>query len=160
MAVDSNVTLIKNDGSETFNLPATSVQFSGERSVAAKAGKGAVKKIAGGVPEVDLFVFEVSGRIQNISGSDYPNNGDYTDDNAGFETELRRTLKDWNPEPPGKFDTLKWDAGVYTGGGANRREVPGTVTSVQTSQDTTQDGPRQYTFTIEFSQFDAYVDKS
>lgn len=153
----TEVTIVKNDGSETFNLRVESVEPNLSHNFAVRSIVSGIGGLAGKDPVLQKETYNIEGRIQDMEAADYPNSGNYSDDDAGFETELRRAFKEWGPDSANGFDVLNWDTGFYTGGGSNPRVIDGLMTELSTPEDRSQDKARVYEFSMEWTHVDVYV---
>lgn len=147
----TDVSLKKNDGSETFVLRVTNVKYSNSQSVITRAILSATGGLAGADPVLSKETFKLSIEIANTDAADYPNSGTYSStpntDNYGMYEELRRVANEWGPDSTDGLDTLEYDG----------RSVDVVISDLQLTEDIEQDPKREYSGTIEVTHFDVYI---
>jgi len=163
MAVsDLTVRLIRGDGSEEFILRANEVDSEISRNVVVKGLEGAIGDLVGGTPRVDRKVYTVSGEIPpgSTEASQYPNSAQYNGNDAlGMKEELDRASVEWDPISIGyKRDTLQYDDA--DGVDVSKTQAKGFLSKFGWNENTESRKPRHYTYRIEFSQLDIYVEQS
>lgn len=148
----TNLTITKNDGTETFTLKATDVKSSIGMGVITKAVLGGIASLTGTDPVLSKETYELNGVIKDVDPGDYPNSGTYSDDDLGMSEELKRAAKEWKPTTGDGLNTMDYDQGANL-----RGTIDGVLTQVDISENRDQDKPRDYTFTIEWTVYDVYV---
>jgi len=147
----TGITLVKNDGSETFTLKVTNVKVQVSNNVIIKSILSAVGGLAGANPVLSKEAYQLSVVIKDMDASDYPNSGTYSvtpNTHAyGQHNELLRVAAEWGPTQADGLDTLNYDG----------RSISGVISDLQLSEDRTSDNQRQYTGTLEFTHFDVYI---
>jgi len=152
------VILTKNDGLESFTLQATRVSRTLDQSLVQEAVMEALGDLTGSDPEINTYTLEVDGVIQDVSASDYPNSGDYSDHDFGMENELARAVEEWGPSAANGFTVFTWgDSSKYTGTGANPREIDVVLTTLETTEDTEAHVAGAYEFSLTGKHVDIYV---
>lgn len=148
----TNLTIVKNDGTETFTLKANSVKSTVSMGVVTKALLGAAASLSGGDPVLAKETYEINGVIKDVDAADYPNSGTYSDDDLGMSEELKRACKEWQPTSGDGLNVMNYDQGADL-----RGAVDGLLTEVAITEDRGSDKPRDYTFTLEWTHYDVYV---
>lgn len=148
----TDLTLVKNDGTETFTLKANNVKSTVSMGVVTKALLGAAASLSGGDPTLAKETYEINGVIKDVDAGDYPNSGTYADDDLGMSEELKRAAKEWKPTTSDGLNTMNYDQGADL-----RGPVDGLLTEVSITEDRSADKPRDYTFTLEWTHYDVYV---
>lgn len=148
----TNLTLVKNDGTETFTLKANSVKSTVSMGVVTKALLGAAASLSGGDPVLAKETYEINGVIKDVEAADYPNSGTYSDDDLGMSEELKRAAKEWKPTTGDGLNTMNYDQGANL-----RGAVDGLLTEVAVTENRSADKPRDYEFTLEWTHYDVYV---
>jgi hypothetical protein len=148
----TDLTLVKNDGSETFTLKATDVKSTVSMGVVTKALLGGAASLSGGDPVLSKETYELNGVIKDVDAADYPNAGTYSDDDLGMAEELKRAAKEWQPTVQDGLNVMNYDQGANRRGG-----IDGLLTEVAVTEDRSADKPRDYTFTIEWTHYDVYT---
>lgn len=147
----TDVSLVKNDGSETFTLRVNHVKYANSHSVITKAILSATGGLAGADPVLSKESWKLTIEIVNTDAADYPNSGTYSStpntDNYGMYEELRRAANEWGPDTSDGLDTLNYDG----------RSVDVVITDLQLNEDITEDPKREYSGTIELSHYDVYI---
>lgn len=150
--------LKRNDGSETFTLQAERVERSVDNSPTTRAALATVGELVGHDPVLNTYTFEIEAHIQDVSASDYPNSGNYSDHDFGFENEIIRAALEWGPDATDGFDVFEWgDTSKYTGGGSNPRIIDVIITNVTTEENRDQRIADAYDLNIELFHFDVYT---
>ena len=140
--------IIRNDDSEEFVLKTPTVRSTVSRSVVTRAVLSAAGGLVGGDPIIGKEVFAIQNvAIRDISPDDYPNSGTYSDHNLGFKQELLRAAKTWSPSVSNGLDVFHYDG----------EEHGGVLTDVQITENVQEDAPRQYSATLEWTAYDAYI---
>lgn len=144
------VQLERNDGTETFDFKAESVDKSHSNGLVTDSVISGLREVVGG-----KFVFEketlvVEGIIKNMSPDQYPNSSTYDDHDLGFERELDRASKEWGWTSADGFDLLYW---------GERAPIQGVITQADATEnaDDPELGPGAYSFTVEFTYLDAFI---
>jgi len=150
MATIDGVTLQRNDGSETFDLPAERVENTTSNGLVTDSVISGLREVIGGKLVLEIEEFVVEGIIKNIDGDQYPNSGTYSNDTLGFERELQRAAKTWGWDSSDGFDTLTWGP---------RSPIEGVITQVDTEENATDSelGAGSYVYTVEFTYLDAFI---
>lgn len=144
--------IIKNDGSETFEIRATNVKLQKSNNIVIQSILSAAGGIAGGTPVLAKISWKVDFVIRNTDAADYPNSGTYSStpntDNYGFYEELSRAFDEWRPTTADGLDTFEYDG----------RSVDVTLSDLQLNEDRSgEDISRQYSGTLELSTFTVYI---
>jgi hypothetical protein len=148
----TDLTLVKNDGTETFTLKANDVKSTISMGVVTKALLGGAASLSGGDPVLAKETYELNGVIKDVDPGDYPNAGTYSDDDLGMSEELKRAAKEWQPTAQNGLNVMNYDQG------ANRRgPIDGLLTEVSITENRDNDKPRDYTFTLEWTHYDVYT---
>lgn len=150
MATIDGVQLDRNDGSETFDLKASTVKTTVSNGLVTDSIVSALREVVGGKLVLDKETLVVEGTIQDMDSDQYPNSGTYSDDDLGFERELNRAAKEWGFDSTDGFDTLTW---------GNRSAIDGVITQVDATEnaDDPELGAGAYEFTVEFTYLDAFI---
>jgi len=144
----TEVTLTRNDGSETFVLKAESVDRSVENGLVTDSIISAVsRQVVGGKLVLSRETYQIDFPIQGMEAADYPNSGTYTDHDWGFNEELWRAAHDWGFTLADGFDTLSY----------RDRTVDGVITLFNPKEDTGQQKAGTFDASLEFTHLDAYV---
>lgn len=139
---ETEVRLIRNDGSETFQLKAERVEMTTSNGfVTSSVISGASNEVLGSKLVLDMVTFQIAIKIQGHEASDYPNSSSYSDHDRGFAREIRRASEQWGYTVSDDLDELYWDG----------RRVGGVITEVSVSEDVNQQMQRTYTGDIEFT---------
>lgn len=145
---ESQVSIVRNDGSEEFTLKSNRVETEVSNGLVTDSIiSGVSRAVVGGKLVLDLRTFDISFDIQGMDPSDYPNAGTYADDDKGFRDELERASLEWGYTRSSGFDTLRYDG----------RILNGVITNATFTEDTTSKPARQYDGTIEWTYLDSYV---
>lgn len=144
------VKLVRNDGSETFEFKAEDVDYTQSNGLVTDSVISALREVIGGKLVLEKETVVVGGIVKDMPPDHYPNSGSYSDDDLGFESELRRAGKEWGFDTTDGFDTLVWGP---------RPALQGVLTEVGITEDATTPelGPGSYTFEIEFTYLDAFI---
>lgn len=145
-----DVSLVKSDGSETFQLRTEKVQSKVSNGLITRSIlSGLGDLVAGSDPVLNTETYKLQNvLIRNVDANDYPNSSSYSNDNYGMENELRRAAKEWGPSAAQGFDTLNWDG----------RTIDVVITDFTSDQKQSEDGvPRVYTVNMEVTHVDVYV---
>lgn len=151
---DLDVDLTRNDGTEQFNLKVKKWDRQlgnniAKQGVLSQAGEIVGKKIALGFEN-----YVLNGKIVDTQDGTYPEGGTYPSvDETVWEkaTEkemaLTHAARTWGPDNADGFDTV--DIGPRT--------LDVIISKLNTTEDRSQKGPEQYTFTMELWHFTDYV---
>lgn len=144
------VKIIRNDGSETFEFKAESWDYTQSNGLVTDSVISALREVIGGKLVLNSEAIVVSGIVKDMDSSSYPNSGVYTDDDLGFESELRRAGKEWGFDTADQFDQLEL---------GTRPQIQGVLTEVNVTEDATAAdlGAGSYEFEIEWTYLDAYI---
>lgn len=150
MATIGSVQIIKNDGSETFDFKAETVEYKADVGLVTNSVISALREVVGGKLVLENETIVVKGIIKDMDGDQYPNNGTYADDDLGFESELRRAHKEWGFTSGDGFDELSW---------GSRSNFDGIFTNIQITEDANDEeiGAGSYSFTLEWTYLDAFI---
>lgn len=150
MAQINGVQIERNDGSETFDFKARSVEYSADNNLAIDSVLSALREVIGGKLVLAKETVTVSADVKNMDADQYPNSGTYSDDDLGFESELRRAHKEWGWDSTDGFDDLNW---------GSRPSIQGIFTNVQVTEDANDSemGAGSYKVEIEWTYLDAYT---
>lgn len=149
----TDLTLVKNDGTETFTLKASNVKSTISMGVITKALLGGIASALSGTdPVLSKETYEVNGVIKDVDAGDYPNSGTYDDNDLGMSEELKRAAKQWKPTTSNGLNTMNYDQGSNL-----RGPISGLFTEVSITENRDSDKPRDYSFTIEWTHYDVYV---
>jgi len=88
-----SVQLTRNDGTETFDFKATSVEYSASNGVVTSSVISALREVIGGKLVIENETIVVKADVKNMDSDQFPNSGTYSDEDLGFESELRRAHK-------------------------------------------------------------------
>jgi len=162
MTVTTNVRLVKNDGSEEFNLKCEAIEVNVGNNVVARAILSAAGDLAGADPVLNTETYQLTGlRIADVDSSDYPSgrvpettdeDGNTvtiptSDDDQRMEAALRSAAKEWGPDATNGFDQLKW----------NDQSIDIIITSYGATESATQPTVGQYIVNMELTHVDVYV---
>lgn len=145
-----SVQLTRNDGTETFDFKATSVEYSASNGVVTSSVISALREVIGGKLVIENETIVVKADVKNMDADQFPNSGTYSDDDLGFESELRRAHKEWGFDTTDGFDLLTWGP---------RPDFQGVFTDITVSEDT-QDaemGAGSYSVEVEWTYLDAFI---
>lgn len=144
------VKLVRNDGSETFEFKAEDVDYTQSNGLVTDSVISALREVIGGKLVLEKETIVVSGIVKDMPSDHYPNSGSYSDDDLGFESELRRAGKEWGFDTTDGFDELYWGP---------RPAFQGVLTEVGITEDATSTelGAGSYEFEIEFTYLDAFI---
>lgn len=150
MATIGSVQLIKNDGSETFDFKAETVEYKADNGLIVDSVISALREVVGGKLVLNNENIVVSGIIKDMDSDQYPNSGTYADDDLGFESELRRAHKNYGWTSGDGFDQLSW---------GTRSDFNVVFTNIQITEDATDEelGAGSYSFEAEFVYLDAFI---
>lgn len=150
MATIDSVQIERNDGSETFDFKAESVEYKADNGVVKESVISALREVIGGKLVLNNETVVVKGVVKGMDPDQYPNSGTYEDDDRGFETELRRAHKEWGFDSSNGFDQLYWGP---------RPGIQGIFTNVQITEDANDAelGAGSYSVEIEWTYLDAYI---
>jgi len=149
---ETGLTIVKNDGSETFTLKANSVKSTISMGVVTKALLGVASGLSGGNPKLSKETYEITGVIKDVDPEDYPNSGTYSDDDLGMGEELKRAVKEWTPTTADGLNVMNYEQGANL-----RGPIDGVLTEVAITENRENDKPRDYQFTLEWTHYDVYV---
>jgi hypothetical protein len=149
---DTDLQLVKNDGTETFTLKATSVKSTVSMGVITKSLLGAFASLSGTNPVLAKETYELTCVVRDTDAGDYPNSGTYADDDLGLTEELKRAAKQWQPTFADGLNVMEYDTGANL-----RGPVDGLLTEVAVQENRDQNAPRDYEVTLEWTHFDVYV---
>lgn len=153
MTDTTDVQLVKNDGSETFNLKAESVEVNVSNNLVARAILSAAGDFAGADPVLNTEKYQVTGiMISDIDDSDFPTgraNGSIpnSENNERMESALRRAAKEWGPDTSDGFDQLKW----------NHQSIDVIITSYGATESAEQPRDNIFMADLELTHVDVYV---
>lgn len=151
---DLEVTLTKNDGSETFDLKVNKPDRSlgndlVSQTIIAQAGEVAGKDVGLGFETISL-----QGKIQKTQKGTYPTGGNYPSIDLSKwaratekEMALAHAARTWGPDDANGFDVLEWGP----------RSIDGMISKYSASENRSQEGPEQYNFTLEWTHVTRYV---
>lgn len=155
---DTNLIIEKNDGTESFTLKAESVKSTVSVGVVTQSLLGGLQSatnalgISGADPTLAKETYEINGVVKDADPEDYPNSGTYDNDDLGMTEEMKRAAKTWLPTTQDGLNVLYYDEGANL-----RGSIDGLLTEVAVQENRGSDGPRQYTFTMEWTHYDVYV---
>lgn len=144
---NTGVELEKNDGSETFTLKVNNLTSSNANNVITHTIVAEAGNLAGEEPIFEKESYELTGVIQAMEASDYPNSGVYSDDDFGMVEELRRATKQWGDIASNGLDTLRWDG----------RTIGVVISELRIDQNREETPEKEYSFTLEVVAFDTPV---
>ena len=144
------VIIVRNDGSETFEFKAETWDYTQSNGLVTDSVISALREVIGGKLVLNAETIVVSGIIKDMPADHYPNNGSYSDDDLGFESELRRAGKEWGFDTADGFDDLILGP---------RPAIQGVLTEVNVTEDATAAdlGAGAYEFEIEWTYLDAFI---
>jgi len=150
MATIDEVQLTRNDGSETFDFKATSVEYSASNGLVTSSVISALREVIGGKLVLSKETLVVQADVKGMDSDQYPNSGTYSDDDLGFESELRRAHKEWGFDSSDGFDLLTW---------GSRPDFQGVFTDVTVTENTedAEMGAGAYSVEVEFTYLDAFI---
>lgn len=144
----TDVSLVRNDGSEQFILKADRVEETVSNGfVSDSIISGVTRKTLGAKLVLELITYQVDITIQGVEATDYPNSSSYTDHEWGMRQELRRASLHWGYTMADGFDTLE-----YRDLSAN-----GVLTEYSPMEDTDQRQAGTFTATIEWTNFTEFI---
>jgi hypothetical protein len=151
---DLGVALIRNDGSESFDLKANKLDRSLGNNVVKQGVLAQAGEIAGKDVALGFETITVDGKIADTQQGTYPTGGNYPSINLSNwaratekEMALVHAAKTWGPDNSDKFDVLEWGP----------RSIDGIITKLGTTENRSKNGPEQYTYTLEFTHITRYV---
>lgn len=148
MTDDLIVKLHRNDGSETFNLKAESVDPTVSNGLVTDSViSGVSRKVLGGKLVLDMLSYQIDFVVQGMEPADYPNSSSYSDHDKGFRDELMRASQEWGYDTSDGFDVLEYDG----------RSISGVITEFNPTEDTSSRVQGTYQCTLEWTHLDAYV---
>lgn len=162
MTATTNVQLVKNDGTETFNLKCEGVQVKLGNNIVARSILSAAGDLAGADPVLNTETYQLkSVRISDVDDSDFPESRvpttkDYagntktipdTDNNQQMEAALRAAAKEWGPDGGDGFDQFIW----------NDQSISVVITSYSAREAAVDPKTGIFTVDIELTHIDAYV---
>lgn len=144
----TDVTIERNDGSESFNFKSTRVETEVSNGLVTDSViSGASRRVVGGKFVLDIRTFDVDIDIQGMDAVDYPNSGTYSDDDYGYRWELERASLEWGWDATDGFDKLKYDGRTFNV----------VITNFAVTEDTSDSVARTYTASVELTYLDAFV---
>jgi hypothetical protein len=144
---------VKADGTETFVLKANRVEVKLDNDLITRAAISTLNEIFGTNIVINTETYQITGEMKATEASHYPNSGAYSNDNYGFENELRRAAKEWGPDiiaaatSGGGLDEFRWDG----------RQITGMLTMYRAEENRDQDLAKEYGFDLEFTHIDAHI---
>lgn len=144
------VKIERNDGSETFTFKAEDTDYTQSNGLVTDSVISALREVIGGKLVLNAETIVVTGIIKDMDAADYPNSASYSDDDLGFESELRRAGKEWGWTSSDGFDQLYWGP---------RPSIQGVLTEVGVTEDAADPelGAGSYTFELEWTYLDAFI---
>lgn len=150
MATIGSVQIERNDGTETFDFKAETVEYKADNGIVTDSVISALREVIGGKLVLKNETVVVSGIVKDMDPDQYPNSSTYSDDDRGFESELRRAHKEWGFDSTDGFDQLYWGP---------RPGIQGIFTNIQITEDATDTelGQGAYSFEVEWTYLDAFI---
>lgn len=153
MTATTNVQLVRNDGSASFNLKCESVEVNVGNNLVARAILSAAGDIAGADPVLNTETYQLTGvTLADVDDADFPTSlADSaipdSDNNQQMESALRSATKEWGPDGSNGFDQLKW----------NDQSIGIVITSYSATESATQPKPGVFTVNMELTHISIYV---
>lgn len=154
---DLSVEVRRNDyetSGHRFHLKTVQSERSMSNNIVSQSVLGVAGDIAGKRVNLGFENVQIQGNIKNTQEGTYPTGGEYPDiDTAEWgratekEMALTHAFRTWGPNVSNGFDTLIWGP----------REIGGMFSKLTTTQNRSDDGPDQYTFSIEWTHANVYV---
>jgi len=151
---DLDVQLIRNDGTDSFNLKVSKWDRSIGNNIVTKGILGVAGDLSGKEVNIGFEKYSLDGAIKNTQEGTYPTGGNYPD--IDLSTWARATEKEmalahatrvWAPDTSDGFDTVE----------IGPRTLGVMISKLSTTENRSKDGPEQYTFTVELTHADVYV---
>jgi len=139
-----DVSIVRNDGSESFDLKAEQMTRSFDNNVVVRSVLAVAGDVIGQDLDLSMETLEAQGVIQEPDSDTYPSAESTPGYNAATEKEvnLASAFRRWGPSVDDGFDRMLWGP----------REETGILTRLSTTEDATgQRGVGKYTFTLEFT---------
>lgn len=156
-ATDLSVEIRRNDygtSDDVLHLKTRQAERSMSNNLVTEGILGLAGDLAGKRVNLGFENIQLQGDIQNTQEGTYPSGGGYPSidtDEWGRATEKEMALvhafRTWGPNASDGFDVLHWGP----------REISGMFSKLTTTQNRSDDGPDQYTFSIEWSHTNIYV---
>lgn len=141
----------------SFNLKSTKAERSMSNNIVTDGILSTAGGLAGKRVNLGFENIQLQGNIKNTQEGTYPTGGDnpsvdLSEWNRATEKEmaLSHAFRAWGPNANDGFDTLVWGP----------REITGMFSKLTTTENRTNDGSEQYTYSIEWTHANVYVGDS
>lgn len=151
---DLDVQLIRNDGTDTFNLKVSKWDRQIGNNIVTKGILGVAGDLSGKEVNIGFEKYTLDGKLNNTQDGTYPTGGNYPDIDltqweraTEKEMALAHAARVWGPDASDGFDTVE----------IGPRSLGAMISKLSTTENRSKTGPEQYSFTVELTHADVYV---